>query len=302
MSIFHSDIWKIGIIEAPLTEILAAGSLSPFSVHWLPEAGPFRFLADPFGFWRNGTLYCFAEYYDYRTRKGNIKAFVLDDQFRVLEQRTVLSEPWHLSYPQIIEDNGTIYMLPESYKSGKLTLYRARNFPWEWEKVPEFTFPHAAIDATPLKIGGKWWMFYAPPSPASARTGALMVAHSDTLFGPWHDLTPHSLHTGKGNSRMGGTAFCLKDQLFLPTQNCLKTYGGSIEFIHTTLPLHTESRFISDVSIVPLNSFHPFTAGVHTLSAAGNVTFLDAKYISRNFLYRSLIDLKRRIFGKAQKK
>lgn len=298
MSIFHSDIWKIGVINAPLAEILAKGSLSSYPVSWLPEAGSFRFLADPFGFWHQGILYCFAEYYDYRTRKGIIKVFVLDDKFQVLEQREVLSESWHLSYPQVIEENDEIYMLPEGYKSGKLTLYRAKNFPWEWEIVPQFSFPIAAIDATLLKISGKWWMFYAPPAPSFARTGALMVAYSDTLLGPWKELAPGPLHTGKGNSRMGGTAFYLKDQLFLPTQNCLETYGGSLQFIRTTLPLTPESRFVNDIHLMPPDYYKPFIDGIHTLSSAGNVTFIDAKYISRNFLKRGLIDLKLKLFRK----
>ncbi|QHI96180.1 hypothetical protein GT348_08030 [Aristophania vespae] len=294
MSIFQSDIWKIGVIDAPLSDILKEGSLSSFHVHWLPEAGSFRFLADPFGFWHEDILYCFAEYYDYRTRKGEIKAFSLDKNFRVLEQRTVLSEPWHLSYPYIIEDNGEIYMLPEGYKSGKLTLYRAKNFPWEWEKVPEFSFPCAAIDATPLYYDDRWWLFYAPPSPSFARTGELRIAYADHLLGQWQELAPYPFNKGKGNSRMGGTPLCLDGKVFLPTQNCLNTYGGNIQFISTSLPLTIHSKFENHTKITAPPHFKRFTNGIHTLSAAGNVTFLDAKYYAKNVLHRALIDLRYR--------
>ncbi|WP_439127045.1 glucosamine inositolphosphorylceramide transferase family protein, partial [Rosenbergiella collisarenosi] len=82
-------------------------------------------------------------------QRGYIEAFVLDQNFRVLEKRTVLKEDWHLSYPYVFEAEGEIWMLPEGYKSGRLTLYKAIEFPWRWQAEPRFSFPEAAIDATP---------------------------------------------------------------------------------------------------------------------------------------------------------
>ncbi|WP_250881158.1 hypothetical protein [Escherichia coli] len=132
---------------------------------------------------KKGVLYLFAESYDYRTRRGDIIAYKLNADLDVIEQRTVLQEPWHLSYPFVFEADNEIWMLPEGYKSGTLTLYRAIEFPWRWEKVPDFSFPCAAIDATPFYAQGKWWMFYTPPLPKAARTDTLMLAHAPILWG-----------------------------------------------------------------------------------------------------------------------
>ena len=33
-------------------------------------------------------------------------------------QGVALEEPWHLSYPQVFEDGGKVYMIPESCKRG----------------------------------------------------------------------------------------------------------------------------------------------------------------------------------------
>ncbi len=127
------DIWRAGIVSATMPTILARGSVAGLPVTWLPSPGPLRYLADPFGLWRDGRLHVFTELYDYRVRVGAIEAMVFDAGFRLLEQRRVLAEPWHLSYPFVFEAEGETWMLPEANRSRTLTLYRAVEFPFRWE-------------------------------------------------------------------------------------------------------------------------------------------------------------------------
>lgn len=138
MNCYTTDLWQIGIVQAPIQHIVASGSLDGFRIKWITPDKSLTFLADPFGLWKKGVLYLFAESYDYRTRRGDIIAYKLNADLDVIEQRTVLQEPWHLSYPFVFEADNEIWMLPEGYKSGTLTLYRAIEFPWRWEKVPDF--------------------------------------------------------------------------------------------------------------------------------------------------------------------
>ena len=117
-----------------------------------------------------------------------------------------LSEPWHLSYPTLIEDGGELYMLPEGYKSGGLILYRCLRFPDQWEAVARIG-EAAAIDATVVKHDGRWWMFHALPGPDDRAMRELHIAWADSLTGPW---TPHSANpvlSGFQTSRPGGSAF-----------------------------------------------------------------------------------------------
>jgi hypothetical protein len=290
MSLLRTDIWKVGIIRAPMRKVVEAGRFDPFEVHWLEEEGDFRFLADPFGLWRDGALVILAEAYDYRTCKGVIEAFVLDNDFRILERRIVLEEPWHLSYPFLIEEDGEIWMLPEAHRSGRLTLYRAVDFPWKWERSADFSFPCAAIDASPVRIGAQWWMFYTPPFPKEGRQETLKIARADSLFGPWEDVSPLPARRDRRSARMGGTPLIFEDSLILPMQDCTQSYGGGLTLLQTPLPLSTSPVWETKASLAPLARWTPFIDGAHTLSQAGEVTLIDAKRMDKAPLRRLALE------------
>lgn len=78
MSLLQTEIWRIGVINAPIQDVAQAASLEHFPITWIEADKSLCFLADPFGLWREGKLYLFAEAYDYRTQRGYIEAFVLD--------------------------------------------------------------------------------------------------------------------------------------------------------------------------------------------------------------------------------
>ncbi|TCS33553.1 hypothetical protein EDC15_1062 [Acetobacter aceti NBRC 14818] len=287
MSIFRTDIWKTGAITAPIQRIIEAGSIDPFPIHWLPLNGSFRSLSDPFGLWHKGDLYVLAKYYDYRTRKSVIKAFRLNGMFQVMEERVVLSETWNLAYPTLIEDDGEIWMLPDPCGSNRLTLYRAVDFPWRWETVPEFSFPCPTINATPVKSDGVWWMFYTSPDSAPK---TLKIAQSTHLCGPWENISMQTTEGDKSISRMGGSPVIQEGRIILPTRTDSNVYGDSVRLIDATLPLSTTSSFNPGTELRAPARCAPYTQGLHTLSAAGDVTFIDTKRIDRNWLHRLIID------------
>lgn len=47
--------------------------------------------------------------------------------------KEVLNENFHLSYPNVFEYDGSIYMLPETFESNQLRLYKCVSFPYKWE-------------------------------------------------------------------------------------------------------------------------------------------------------------------------
>lgn len=278
MSILATEIWRIGVVKATIQQIATTGSVAVFPIKWIEADRKLCFLADPFGIWREEKLYLFAEAYDYRTRRGNIVAYVLDADLNILEYRTVLDEPWHLSYPYVFEAQGEIWMLPEGYKSGQLSLYRATDFPWQWQQVPEFSFPCAAIDPSPFFYANQWWMFYTPPTPREARTQTLMLATANHLFGPWKNVSDEPIRQDKRGARMGGTPFLHEDTLFLPTQDCYRTYGGALQLL-TLAPekLANPPALELAAHLEAPRQGTPYTDGFHTLASAGTVTLIDSK-------------------------
>lgn len=289
MSIYETDIWRLGIIKAPMAEIVKKGV---HQVHWLDEEPAFKFLADPFGLHRDGKFYIFAEAYDYRDRHGRIEVLILDESLKFLERTLVLEEPWHLSYPMLIEDQGNIYMLPEAYKSRKTTLYKATHFPYKWEVVKEFAFPAIAIDPSILFYNNLWWMFYTPADAGYSRQSVLSVAFSEKLIGPWQLHPQNPVRITPFSSRPGGSVVLVNDEIILPTQDCTMTYGGGISFLN--ISKLTKDVFEAHISggLSPQASvFNSYCQGVHTLSAMGRYTLIDAKKMSISPSKRLIIDL-----------
>ncbi|HMA13036.1 MAG TPA: hypothetical protein VKO83_14190, partial [Steroidobacteraceae bacterium] len=156
------DIWRCGAVRAPLHSLLDGG-LSRAAVHWLPELRPGEFLADPFG-WPapDGAVHVFAERFDYRDRHGYIERYTLGADGQLLEVRPALRERWHLSYPQVFEGEGAVWMLPEAHHSGGLTLYRADLQLESWHAAARIELDRVPVDATPLWYRDRWWLFYSP--------------------------------------------------------------------------------------------------------------------------------------------
>lgn len=264
-------------MRTPLPSLLSAGTLAGQEVTWLPDAGPLRFLADPFGLWRDGQLHVFVEAYDYRDRVGWIEVLTFDAALRLVDRRPALREPWHLSYPFLIEADGETYMLPEAHRSGRLTLYRADDFPTRWSPVHLLELDQVAIDATPVFHDGLWWLFYTPATTRAAKVGALHVAHAPSLTGPWTPHPGNPVRLDPSSSRPGGTPMVIDGSIVLPVQDCTATYGRAIRPLR--IGRLTPDSFEATVgdAIGPPDDEGVYD-GLHTLSAAGEITLVDAKH------------------------
>jgi hypothetical protein len=96
---------------------------------WNDIADPgFRFYADPFPYTFGGKTFVFVEEFDHRDGKGAISAIPFDERGQIGPAKSVLSEPWHLSYPFLFEYRGEVWMIPESSEDKKISLYRADPF------------------------------------------------------------------------------------------------------------------------------------------------------------------------------
>lgn len=296
MPFFRTDHWRSAILQAPLEVLLTQAQWDDVPVTLLPSDGDHRFLADPFGLWHDDRLYVFVEAFDYRDAKGVIDVLVYDRRFVVQERFRVLETPWHLSYPYVFVHEGGFYMLPEASGSGRLTLYRATQFPLGWEVVPEFDFPQAAVDATPLFHEGRWWLFWNPPGTKDERQSVLALSTAESLFGPWQDKG--IIHRDRAGARPGGTPMVVPGGVVLPVQDCRGTYGRGIRLIRI------EGLGREAVTVIPqehvsipraLRARYP--DGMHTLSAVGDVTLLDVKRVGFG-PRRDVMNLKRRFLGR----
>ena len=277
-----TDLWQIGVARASAKAILLDRALDAAEIVWLPTATPHAYLADPFGLWRDGILHIFAEAYDYRTRRGVIDVLRLSAGLDPIDRRTCLAAPWHLSYPFVFEWDGQVFLLPEAFRSGALTLYRAARFPEQWVPVARFALDAPAVDPTLFRHEGLWWLAYAPGTTIAARQGHLHLAWATQPMGPWHPHPGNPVRVDRSGARPGGKPVVDGGRLFLPVQDCSKTYGGALRALELVRldPSHFEAELGETVQ--PGDNFGAARHGFHTLSGCGPLSLIDAKRTSHS--------------------
>lgn len=269
----------MGIVRSPLERVVSNGALIDDEIIWLPEQPFMQFLADPFGIWRDDKLYIFVEAYDHRDKIGRIDVITCKSDLTIVSRHTALKEQWHLSYPFIIDNDDGIFMLPEAARSGRLTLYRAVEFPIAWAPAAVLELDQVPLDATPFLHEGLWWLFYTPATRRLERLSALHVAFAKQITGPWTPHRSNPVQFDLAGSRPGGTPIVIDGQIVLPVQDCSQTYGEAVRPLH--ISKLTGDCFEAELgrSIRPPHAVAPYSSGLHTLSAAGDVTLIDAKRI-----------------------
>ncbi len=289
-----TELWQVGMVRRPLAAVVAEG-LAGADITWLPEPGPFRFNADPFGLMHDGRFTVLVEAYDYRNKRGEIHYYTYGRDGRPDARGVALRQPFHLSYPQLVRHGAEIYMLPEAHRGGRLTLYRATMFPSAWVAVADL-LDVPAIDATVFEHGGRWWMAYSLPGPDNRAMRELHFAVADDLLGPWTAHAGNPVRTGLDASRPGGQPVTLDGVVHLPMQDCTRGYGIGLNLLR--LGSLSPERFSATVvrHFAP-DGLHPrFGDGLHTLAGDGDITLIDVKRLD-DAPGRWRVDLRRR-FGR----
>lgn len=183
------------------------------------------FIADPFMIHANNRWHLFFESKNLATRLGEIGLAVSDDAIQWRYVRTVLREPFHLSYPCVFAWEGQHYMVPETLGRNAIVLYRATAFPYEWVPVQNLV-EGAFADPTPFRFDGLWWMF-ACPTPF--RHDTLELFWSQDLLGPWRPHPANPLVTQKpAIARPGGRVIEWGARLIRYAQDCTPVYGSRL--------------------------------------------------------------------------
>lgn len=273
--ILREEYWNIAYRFCDGKESLIESKSGIFAV--LPENKRYWY-ADPFLFENGSKMYLFVEMFDNVTEKGLIGVSVLGENgFGVPE--VVLEESFHLSYPYVFEEDGEIYMMPETMGDGCIQLYKAVDFPNKWQKHSVLADEKGMVDTV---ICGKWLIASRVTDPVKKET-QLQLFKKDTGV-------PHKVNCYKQAdqiSRGAGRLFERNGKLIRPAQNCSGgVYGAglvfySIDEISDTAYSETEV-FRLEPSRIKLIKGSP-AEGVHTYARCGNVEIVDIKKHRSNF-------------------
>lgn len=181
--------------------------------------------ADPFLFEYKGETYIFAEIFDFITRRGSI-GYTSYRNGKWSRWKKVISEEFHLSYPNIFIYNNDIYMIPESSADASLRLYRAVLFPDKWELVRKMADGVQWVDTT---FGYENDRRFAITRDVSnwEQQSDLRLDLSDML-----DIIKieQICESNIEHSRLGGNLFNYSDAKIRVTQDCSSHYGGALIF------------------------------------------------------------------------
>lgn len=227
------------------------------------------FLADPFPFRHQGQDFIFVEQYLYSKNRGCIAVVTADRSGAATAPQIVLEEPHHLSYPFVFEQDGQVWMIPESGAAKNVNLYRAVEFPYRWKREACLLEGVEGYDTTPLRHEGGFWFFVSPRLWRSTSWDVLSLYHAKSLTEPW---TPHAANPillDAALSRPAGAIIRDGGRTLRPVQNCARSYGGAVTFCR--IDALGESEFAQ----TPVGGISAGGFGCHTYNRRSGLEVID---------------------------
>ena len=270
------EIYAVGIRKRKGNSTLLNDTVSPFRMipsdnnHWY---------ADPLIYEFDGRTYLFVEAFDRHLKKGVLSVTEIhgDGNYNF---RTIIDEPYHLSFPMIFQWNDEIYMCPESSNNMSLNLYKCVSMPYRWEKVCELHTEIPLVDSIVLETHDDYvTMLSSTFDPANG----LNVRYVQCTL--YSDQNTYRLEIEDSNDsynlkeRNGGIPFTVDGKEYLPTQQSTDVdYGVYLNII----PLNEKGLAVqlgpSDLSYEGILPKYD-KIGVHTYSLTDQYEVIDLRYL-----------------------
>ncbi|XVE75493.1 hypothetical protein DITRI_Ditri12bG0097900 [Diplodiscus trichospermus] len=134
-------------------------------------------------------------------------------------------------------------MMPESSQKGELRLYRAINFPLQWE-LDRIIIKKPLIDSFIIEHDREYWLFGSDHSNFGTKNGQLEIWYSSSPLGPWkpHKKNPiYNIDKSLG-ARNGGRPFSYNGNLYRTGQDCGETYGRRVRIFKVEVLTRADYR------------------------------------------------------------
>lgn len=291
-SLVARDQWFIAYHLAPPTPD-AAPSGAPATgapegaIHQYRELRPpdDRYWADPFPVDDGERRWIFYEDHAFGAPHAHISVVELRADGTPGAHTPVLRRDYHLSYPAVFCWRGEWWMTPESAAVGKVQLFRATRFPYEWEHAADLLDGVTAVDPTLVEVDGRWWMFVATGAPG-VEPAALRLYSAPSPLGPWRPHPRNPLAIDARGARPAGRVFWSNGRLYRPGQDGTPTYGSAVVVHRVDVLTEDDYRETPVARIEP--AWRPGLVGTHTLNAWGRLSAIDARERRRALFGRLL--------------
>jgi hypothetical protein len=265
--------WRFAVRNDPARRLQPGQPPNLEGFRW-KESPRGKFFADPFLFPRDAKTWVFFENYDYATERGVISCAELGADGSLGEVKTALVRPYHLSFPFVFEDAGSVFMIPETGANKSVELYRCTEFPTKWTLEKTLYSGTGAADCVMTRRDGRYWFFVSLVDPPG--TGPqLFLFWSETLTGDWqlHPANPISLDARY--ARNAGAIFEHEGRLIRPSQDGSRDYGYAVHWNEIVTLNETDYEERPVLTILP--DWSPGLLGTHTYNRCGNFEVVDGK-------------------------
>jgi hypothetical protein len=245
------------------------GSLDGFH-RLVPPAD--RFWADPFPLTVNGRHYIFFEELPFAAGKGHISVVEIDAAGNASAPRRVLERDYHLSYPFLLEDEGRLYMIPETANNRTVEAYRCVEFPHRWKLERVLLRDLWCADATLHRGADRWWMFASFCVDGGEVNDELHLFHAESPLGDWKPHRRNPVRSDVRGARPAGRIYSEGGALYRPGQVCAPIYGAAIALHRIT---RLDEHGYAEEKVRRIAPADPRLLGMHTINRAGDLSVTD---------------------------
>lgn len=240
-----------------------------------------RFWADPFAVQRTGKDYIFVEELRFKSGRGEIAVLEHQDG-KLLSAKTIISQPYHMSYPYVFDHEGELYMVPETRKNRTIEIWKNTSFPDGWTRAGELMTDVSAGDTTLFRHDGRWWMFTNLSRTSKLRSAdelhAFYTDHPSPLGATWHAHEQNPLVRDTRCARQGGRVFVDDEgRLIRCAQDTAVRYGYAVLFFHVRdlTPTSFSETLLHKVE----PDWRDDVVGHHTFERCGDLCVFDACFV-----------------------
>lgn len=261
--------------------------------------GRFGWAADPFLFDFNNDTYLFVEFFSYKRGRGEIAYAKYDNEKEQFSKyKTIISEPYHMSYPLIFEYKNEIFMLPETNESNSLYMYRAIQFPEKWEKLSPLITDIKLTDTTPIEGKDRFLAFTYRIDGKTEDSGELLllIEQNGRIIVSDQDVLSNDISM----ARPAGKCFYDSENLIRVSQDCVNEYGRAINFfkVNPDFEENFSEEFIRKIEPEEIcTNCKRKPVGIHTYNTSKKLEVIDLKYYRFSWI-RLFYRLLRQIISK----
>ena len=201
----------------------------------------------------------------------------------------------HTSYPNIFTVNGEWFMIPETVDRKSIELYKAKVFPYTWEKVATILNGINAVDTTVFFMNEKMFLFIYDENGVNNK---LSIGELDLNTYTVKNIKKVMQYTSKVG-RPGGNIVYKDGQMLRPTQYGVNHYGEALIFKNFQYnPENGEYHEEDVMEMRPVDIMPEYIAknlnGLHTYNQVGKYEIIDV-HRKNFFIERPLVSLLKKL-------